>query len=393
MPKLVNATPRYRKHKASGQAVVTIDGRDFYLGPHGTKASRRKYDRIIAEWLANGRRLVEDGEDADLTIVELIAAYLRFARTYYRRKSPKGNEADEIIRAVRPLKELYGETAARDFSPKRLKAIRQRWIDAGNSRSYINRQTSRIVRVFRWGVEEELVPANTLHALEAVAKLKRGHTEARETEPVRPVDDATIEATLPFLPEVVRDMVQFQRLTGCRPGEVRVVRPCDIDRTGDVWLYRPVHHKTEHFGKQRVIPIGPKAQEILLKYLLRPHDMFCFSPKDSEARRRFLAHQARKTPASCGNAPGTNRRARPKRSAGVAYTTDSYRRAIHRACEKAKVAKWGPNRLRHTAATEIRRNFDIEAARTVLGHSTSKVTEIYAEQDICKAMEVARQIG
>jgi len=50
-------TPAYRKHKASGQAVVTIDGRDVYLGPYGTDASYREYDRILAEWLANGRRL------------------------------------------------------------------------------------------------------------------------------------------------------------------------------------------------------------------------------------------------------------------------------------------------------------------------------------------------
>jgi hypothetical protein len=28
--------PKYRKHKASGQAVVTLAGRDHYLGPRGT---------------------------------------------------------------------------------------------------------------------------------------------------------------------------------------------------------------------------------------------------------------------------------------------------------------------------------------------------------------------
>ena len=40
MPRYVNAVPKYRKHRASGQAIVTIHGRDHYLGPHGTKASR-----------------------------------------------------------------------------------------------------------------------------------------------------------------------------------------------------------------------------------------------------------------------------------------------------------------------------------------------------------------
>ena len=49
--------PKYAKHKASGQAVVRLSGKDFYLGPHGTKASKLEYDRLIGEWLANGRQL------------------------------------------------------------------------------------------------------------------------------------------------------------------------------------------------------------------------------------------------------------------------------------------------------------------------------------------------
>ena len=56
MPRLVRQVPRYCKHRASGQAVVTLSGQDFYLGPYGTKASKLEYDRLIAEWLASGRR-------------------------------------------------------------------------------------------------------------------------------------------------------------------------------------------------------------------------------------------------------------------------------------------------------------------------------------------------
>jgi hypothetical protein len=47
----------YQVHKPSGQADVTLDGRDCYLGKHGTQESRSAYDRIIAEWLANGPHL------------------------------------------------------------------------------------------------------------------------------------------------------------------------------------------------------------------------------------------------------------------------------------------------------------------------------------------------
>ena len=55
--------PKYRLHKPSGQAVVTLSGRDFYLGRFETKASRAEYDRHIAEWLANGRRPPAEKED------------------------------------------------------------------------------------------------------------------------------------------------------------------------------------------------------------------------------------------------------------------------------------------------------------------------------------------
>ena len=67
-------TPKYRKHRASGQAVVTFDGRDCYLGPYGTKGSRIEYDRLVAEWLAGGRHLPKSEID-DLTVVELCAAF------------------------------------------------------------------------------------------------------------------------------------------------------------------------------------------------------------------------------------------------------------------------------------------------------------------------------
>ncbi len=59
MPRLVHQVPKYRKHRTSGQAVVTIAGKDHYLGPHGTKASRMLYDRLVAEYLSAGRHVIE----------------------------------------------------------------------------------------------------------------------------------------------------------------------------------------------------------------------------------------------------------------------------------------------------------------------------------------------
>lgn len=402
--------PKYQHHRKSGQARVEIHGKTFYLGPYKSKASYLEYDRIVNEWLANGRRLPQPAEAQEITVVEVIAAYKRFAQTYYQRQHSGRHEADRVKEAVRPLQSLYGRTPAAEFGPKNLKAVRQNMINAGLCRTQINARIGRIKRMFKWAVSEELLPPAVHQALATVEGLRRGRTTARESQPVALVDRETVNATVEHVPQTVADMVAFQRLTGCRPGEACNLRPGDIDRTGEVWLYAPSTHKTEHHGRGRKVFIGPKAQEVLKPYLLRPDDQYCFCPRESERRRRELAHEARKTPLCCGNKPGSNQRKTPKRSPGRCYTNDSYRRAIHRGVDKANkeretwnqahpkqtvplIEKWAPNRLRHLAGTELRQRYGLEAAQVILGHAQADVTQIYAERDEAKARDVMREVG
>lgn len=389
----LKSIPSYRKHRATGQAIVTLNGRDFYLGLYGSKASRIEYDRLISEWLQQGRQIRPAAGDGDLSVVELIAAYLHFARRYYRKNNRPTSEQASIRCALRYVKLLYGRKPCSEFGPIALQVVVQSMIEAGLSRGTVNQNAGRIKRMFKWGVSQELIPALCSHALESVGGLRKGRSEARETEPIRPVEDSIVDATLPCLPAVVADMVRLQRLTVMRPAEVCLLRPLDLDRSVDVWVYRPESHKTEHHNKQRTIYIGPAAQGILLSYLARDAAAYCFRPCDSEAKRRAAQHAARVVPIHYGNKPGRNRKRRPKRKPGECYTVDSYRRAIHRGCDKAGVERWAPNRLRHTAATEVRQKFGLEAAQIILGHSKADVTQIYAERDTAKGIEVARRIG
>ena len=416
--------PSYRRHKPTNQAVVTINGQDIYLGKWNTGASKAEYDRLIAEFLANGRRLPDSN---DRTVVELLAAYTRFARSYYVKNGKPTRQYGLIVETARSVKRLYGRHLAKDFGPLALQSIQGQMIQADLSRRTINDHVARIKRMFKWAVAQELIPATSLHALQAVPGLRKGRSEARETAPVLPVDDATVQATIPHLQAVVADMVRFQRVTGCRPQDVCNLRPLDVDMSGDVWLYRPGTHKAEHHDRERIIPIGPKGQDILRPHLLREKETHCFRPVDSEKKRRDAQHDNRKTPLSCGNRPGTNRKRKPKRTAGEQYTTESYRRAIHRACDLAFKApeplcrrddesvrkwqerltdkqraeldqwqsdhRWSPNRLRHSAGTEIRKRFGLEAAQVVLGHASANVTQVYAERDLQKAVEIMREVG
>lgn len=194
--------------------------------------------------------------------------------------------------------------------------------------------------MFRWAAAEEMVPAAIFQSLAAIPGLRRGRGKARETRRILPVSAERIEATLPDLPEVLADMVRMQRITEMCPAEVCVLRPCDIDRTIEVWRFVPESHKTEHFGRERIILIGPKAQEVLLRYLTRDSQAYCFRPCDSEAKRQAEAHSERKTPLEYGHCPGTNQKGNSKRKPGEKYNTNSYRRAIHRACHKAGVKRW-----------------------------------------------------
>jgi hypothetical protein len=70
MPKLVSCLPKYRKHKASGQAVVTLNGQDHYLGRWKSAASKAEYNRLIGEYLAHGRVIQDTSEET--TVSEVI---------------------------------------------------------------------------------------------------------------------------------------------------------------------------------------------------------------------------------------------------------------------------------------------------------------------------------
>ncbi len=71
----------------------------------------------------------------------------------------------------------------------------------------------------------------------------------------------------------------------------------------------------------------------------------------------------------------------------------SYRRAVERGCLRAGVARWTPHRLRHNAATNIRKEFGLEAAQVILGHSHANITELYAELDEGKAIQAMLSMG
>lgn len=200
------------------------------------------------------------------------------------------------------------------------------------------------------------------------------------------------------------------------------IRRCDIEMTGDVWMYKPAQHKTKHKGKVRVIAIGPKAQELLRGFFTDNPTDYLFSPRRAveEFRAEGSANRKTKRYPSHMKRNETKRATSRKHPPRERYGRQSYLTAIERAYDRAfplpaelagrqkddgrketpkewrkrltdqerekvrewkRVHQWFPYQLRHTVATEVRKEHGREAAQVVLGHAHAKTSEIYAAKN------------
>ena len=444
MPKTPLGLPKLQRYKPRNLAAVRIDGRFLYLGPWGDDprkpcpAAQAAYDAKIREWLDNGRRLPDSGTEP-LTVEELAARFWTHAESHYVKKGRPTSELHCYRMALRPVRRLYGASAAENFGPAALKACRAELVAAGMVRRSVNKTVSRIRSVFRWAAAEQLVDPSVVTALEMVAPLLAGRTEAAESEPVAAVPESDLAATLAHLAAPVRAMVEVQLWSGCRPGEVVGMRGRDIDTAGlsvagvRVWVYRPADHKGEHLDKDRVIFLGPKAQEVIHPWLKADAAAPLFASASPRWRGRAysvsgyrqaieracvqaaLADIAAKGPAdaaalksleeAAGKAQTVSamvRARRPKPAAAelkkaVAAATaaaQEFRRALAAAVEAHKApGPWHPHRLRHNAAERLEAEHGLEAAQYVLGHSMPDTTRIYSQAHRRKAAEVMGRSG
>ncbi|MFL5330470.1 MAG: tyrosine-type recombinase/integrase [Gemmataceae bacterium] len=328
-----------------------------------------------------------------------------------------------IKQVLKFVRRLYATTSANEFSPKKLKAVREAMIaepvvyrfkefdpktDAliwrtkiahqHPARRTVNKQIGRLKRLYAWAVAEELVHVSVHDALLRVPGLRRDESCAREVARVRPVSTASVNCVLPLLPVAIKAMIQVQLASSARPQDIVNMRVIDIDRSSAVWEFRPLRHKTEHHnpdGNQdldRVVYLGPKAQEILQPWVDAQPEGYMFSPIVSEQIRNAERRALRTSPLTPSQAA---RRPRARRQAMLRcqYDVSSYRRAVRRACITAGIAVWCPNQLRHTRLSEIRKGFGLEAARVCGGHREIGVTQIYAEQDCDLARRVMAATG
>ena len=348
--------PTYGHHKPTGQARCYVNGKTVYLGKYGSEESRIRFGEIVATVISGipvDPFVTKSADPASgLTINELVLAFMRHADTHYVKNGEPTSEIHCLRAATIPLFKIYGFTAVDEFGPLMLKAVRQKFIEAGWVRESCNKGVNRIRLVFKWGVENELVQPATLQKLQAVAPLLKGRTEAHDNPPRTAVDDERIETVKNLVRPVVRDLIDLQRLCGARSGELLKLTTSMIDRTGDVWKADISDHKTVHHDQSRTLHFGPQAQLILSRYLSADPDAKLFN-----------------------------------------VTRNAFCRAITRACDKAGIERWVPHQMRHTNACDVREQFGLEHTQAVLGHASADMSQHYAKISSKKAAEVARKIG
>lgn len=310
--------------------------------------------------------------------------------------------AATVLRNVQTKKSIINDIATFDFTPTNHKAVVvsiytgaaaqvvDNWKDVlgdnssgyqpnGVNRTTVNLRLWRVKHMITWALDEALISATEKAELTQVQGIKRGRTAAPERELITPIDDDTLRATVAAMMPNTADMVMLQRHTGMRPCELCALRWSLIDRTQTPWVYRvpATANKNQwrgELGMPRVVCLGPKAREILLRH--KGSGDIPFSPMQAMAEHIATMRANRKTPlygkAKNKPAPHVARKLRE------CWTSDSYGRTIRAACMRAGVTPWGANRLRHTFGTEVRRKFGLDATKAVLGHTDTRcITDVY----------------
>lgn len=404
--------PPYRRHP-NGQAFVShrsiaTKSRRMYLGVYGTEESLQAYRAFLRRIAAQGDPEPPAHPDCAATIAELVLAYDAYALDYYKRPGGKmSSEYSSQRTALRFLMDLYGPTLGFEFGPKALKTIQRHMVQENHARQYVNKTIQRIRAFFRWCCSEELLPPELHHGLSCVKAVYPGQMGVREAPKIGPASWASVVGVEPYLSPTVAALMRVQYLCGMRPGEACRMRACDIDRSGDIWLYSPAQHKTQWRGKTLVKAVPLAAQQVLAPLIeSRAADAYLFNPADAVAwcqQQQVANRPERSTPRYPSEVARVDRekrnakRRKPRRPIRDHYQTGSYSQALRYGFEAAERAgvelvRFTPNQLRHAICTFISSTFGEERAQRYAGHDRLETTAIYTERDVRDLVAIARQL-
>ena len=401
MPKLKNRPPKMCRDK--NRAFVWHNGKRVYLGIWKSVDAEKNYRRFKATLLEDPLPRLGGDENADILVLELASGFLAHIETRINK-----SDIDKFKQCIGYLVDVYGELSVNEFSPKKLKVVRERMVKSGRlCRNQINRYATMIIRIFSWGVEEELAKTN-VHALREIKPLPKGEPGTFDHPPREDVPDDVVRRTLRFITSLtVKTMIIIQRLIGARPGEIFRMRVGDIDQTrgNGLWYYIPGSYKTEEFVGKVEFPLGKPEQKLLAPFLIgKKPDVAVFSPRTA-MQERNAAKRAKRT---SNITPSQQKRDReraenPAEHLSEFYDRHSYGKAVKYAIEKGnrvlrkeaegkagrelsekelekiKIPHWTPYQLRNSAATEMELEKGLDESQALLAHKSANMTRRYSK--------------
>lgn len=338
-------------------------------------AAMRAYQAWLCTWLTSPETR---NPQRQVIVRKAAQQYKAYADERYSATDRRNSEAYKVKKVLDQFEELFGSLPVDDIRPAHVDTFLQCMVDNDLARSTINGRMNVLRRWSRWCVSKMIMPPAAREFFWSVDNLKYGERGVREADKITAVDEAIVSATLDHLPATLQAVVKLQLYTSARPGELLIMRPMDIDTSKTPWLYVPGSdkphgkHKNAWRGHDRKIYLGPKCRDIVQPFLNRVLTGFMFTPAEAVEQRRGHGYA----------------------NANPSYTTDTYGQAIVYACDAAKVPRWCPLQLKHTALTRIERMENAQAARAMAGHKHVETTlDYYVEKNESAAREIAEKAG
>jgi integrase len=218
---------------------VYLDGRRVRLGKDKDRALRR-FHRLMA-----GRGEADAEADSTLTVEGLVTLYLADAEHRLKKNTLRVTSA-----LLDNFASRYGNLRVRDVRKHHAEA----WV-RGNARWNPTTQSlakTRLVTLFKWGVEQGFLAANPIAGIRKPPQRSRG-TQTLVTAEQHGTLTAHAEACF-------RDVLVTLWETGARPGEVTSVTAADFNAERAVWVMR--QHKNAHKGHSRIVYLTPAVVAI-----------------------------------------------------------------------------------------------------------------------------------
>jgi integrase len=279
------AIPGYFRNEVTGRGYATFGDRSVEFGPYDDPHSAAAYDKTLASWLANGRRLPTPDDQAVVTPGQQRISFARFREEVLSLYAPQFRSAASLrgmTHALRCMEEA-GVCSTVDLTVSMLVILVTKRPPANSPNS--TRTVLRYVQAACSFAEKMGYVRISPFKIRSIGSLvratpARGKKHASRDEIRRVLDlmreQAEVDGWRGWRAKRVYALTSTLAYTGIRAGEAYFLQVCDVDlERGVLWIVSRACHRTKTVAAAAPIPMPPPLIPILadwLKYyrMMRP---------------------------------------------------------------------------------------------------------------------------